>query len=523
MDREEAIKVASEMYGWLKTDREKEALETLIPELKESEDERIRQGLIRLMTVAGVEAYLVSSTGIKKETYLAYLEKQNPSFRQIHDSAIWDNGLRTGVELDLNQLEKQKEEAGYEEIPVESTPEYKLGFKAGKESEKQKEQKPSPKFKVGDRIVSTRNPRLTYEILEVGHVNEHGNIEYKAEIFTDGKPDEPHNIHYMECCKVDKWGKLIEQEPDFIVPKSIRPKFAVGDTVCRPMWSDHTIREIYIDCNDPVYVCVNDEGLESHISFSEQDEWKRKEQKQEWSEEDEKVRRWILEYFYLHRNELRGASVSDMDILAWLEKQKPVYIGIEGYGGTADVYSDGSISYKQKQKSAWSEEDEKMRNLIAAIFEANYPDGFFKANELGTADMRGVHTEEIISWLKSLRPQPKEEWNEEDKEIIANAAKQLYSYADSYHNASNYTREKEVRKVAYELKSLSPSWKPSEVCYGAKGDPDPAGVWIPSEEQMNALNKFLCDGEFSYIGQATKLQELYIELEKYKHGYQGQE
>ena len=70
------------------------------------------------------------------------------------------------------------------------------------------------------------------------------------------------------------------QKPDFIIaPKRIRPRFAVGDTVCRPMWSDHTIREIYIDCDNPVYICVNEEGTESHISFSEQDEWERKEQK----------------------------------------------------------------------------------------------------------------------------------------------------------------------------------------------------------------------------------------------------
>lgn len=44
----------------------------------------------------------------------------------------------------LAWLEKQKEEEGYEAIPVESTLEYKLGFKAGKESEKQKEQKELP-------------------------------------------------------------------------------------------------------------------------------------------------------------------------------------------------------------------------------------------------------------------------------------------------------------------------------------------------------------------------------------------
>lgn len=48
MTREEAIKVASEMYGWLKTDREKEALETIVPELHESEDERIRKQLINI-------------------------------------------------------------------------------------------------------------------------------------------------------------------------------------------------------------------------------------------------------------------------------------------------------------------------------------------------------------------------------------------------------------------------------------------------------------------------------------------
>ncbi len=70
-----------------------------------------------------------------------------------------------------------------------------------------------PKFKIGDKLVSTKNPHLTYEILEVGHVNELGNIEYKVEIFTDGKSDNPRNIKYMECGKVDEWGKLIEQKP----------------------------------------------------------------------------------------------------------------------------------------------------------------------------------------------------------------------------------------------------------------------------------------------------------------------
>lgn len=43
-------------------------------------------------------------------------------------------------------IEQQKEDEGYEAIPVESTLEYKLGFKTGKESEKQKEQTADNQF-----------------------------------------------------------------------------------------------------------------------------------------------------------------------------------------------------------------------------------------------------------------------------------------------------------------------------------------------------------------------------------------
>lgn len=41
MTREEALNITKDMHHWLQTDREKEALEILIPELKESEDKRI--------------------------------------------------------------------------------------------------------------------------------------------------------------------------------------------------------------------------------------------------------------------------------------------------------------------------------------------------------------------------------------------------------------------------------------------------------------------------------------------------
>ena len=92
-------------------EKDKEAMSTLVPELVESEDERIRKDIIALIEL-------------------------------LTDGSAVSPGSRTTKEEALEWLEKQKEEEGYEAIPVESTLEYKLGFKAGKESEKQKEQKP---------------------------------------------------------------------------------------------------------------------------------------------------------------------------------------------------------------------------------------------------------------------------------------------------------------------------------------------------------------------------------------------
>ena len=71
-----------------------------------------------------------------------------------------------------------------------------------------------PRFKVGDKVVSTKNRRLTYEILEVGLINDLGNLDYKVEIFTDGKRDKEPNIQRVEVNKMDSWGELIPAETE---------------------------------------------------------------------------------------------------------------------------------------------------------------------------------------------------------------------------------------------------------------------------------------------------------------------
>lgn len=126
-----------------------------------------------------------------------------------------------------------------------------------------------PKFHVGDKLVSTKNPSLTYEILEVGHINELGNPEYKVEIFTDGKVGNPRNIHYMECYKVDEWAKLIEQ---------------------KPAWSeeDETIIDnlVWAIANDKIRPQDRDDYCDWLKSLKPQKQWK---------PSDEQIRR--LEYF----------------------------------------------------------------------------------------------------------------------------------------------------------------------------------------------------------------------------------
>ena len=119
MTREEALKIVRENYPhfgttepWLDLEI---ALATLIPELAESEDERIRKAIVGL---------------------IEELQRSDKHF--------------AGVELTdmLTYLEKQKEEDGVEFIPIENTLEYKVGQHSGflkglEEGRKQKEQKPA--------------------------------------------------------------------------------------------------------------------------------------------------------------------------------------------------------------------------------------------------------------------------------------------------------------------------------------------------------------------------------------------
>ena len=150
----------------------------------------------------------------------------------------------------------------------------------------------------------------------------------------------------------------------------------------------------------------------------------------EWSEEDELHRKSIISTIEMCMKDNERASAvlgyyySD---IAWLKSLRPV-----------------------KQK--WSEEDEDMLNsCISSIEESKENRYYYQENDGGTFyDME-------IAWLKSLRKrislQPKQEWTDEDEEILRGIKQCVYE------NVANIGTVNKTKYIDW-LESLGPYKKP---------------------------------------------------------------
>lgn len=111
MEREEAIEVIRENWPDSGYTSLREALETLIPELKESEDERIRKWLINLidkMSFEFDEPFLNGETWRQK--VLAWLEKQKDNTPIVVSNDDWDcqRAYSEGYQKGMAESNKQK-------------------------------------------------------------------------------------------------------------------------------------------------------------------------------------------------------------------------------------------------------------------------------------------------------------------------------------------------------------------------------------------------------------------------------
>ena len=146
------------------------------------------------------------------------------------------------------------------------------------------------------------------------------------------------------------------------------------------------------------------------------------------------------------------------------------------------------------QPAEWSEEDEKHTNSILERLE-----GMCKKGETFTRTRFAVSEDE--DWLKSLPErfnfQPKQKWGE-------NAWQRLKMIAE-------YLRYKGYEEDADFIESIPPQQK-KEGIKGINGDPDPAGVWKPSDGQLKALKYFLAHHRLQRDTSTTKWEE-YDELQ----------
>ena len=87
MTREEAMEIVKRLYNdSLFLEKDKEAMSTLVPELVESEDERIRKDIIALIELFTDGSAVSPGSRTTKEEALAWLEKQK---EENHDGKKW--------------------------------------------------------------------------------------------------------------------------------------------------------------------------------------------------------------------------------------------------------------------------------------------------------------------------------------------------------------------------------------------------------------------------------------------------
>ena len=247
--------------------------------------------------------------------------------------------------------------------------------------------------------------------------------------------------------KVAPWITYLEKQKEQKPTSIVRiPKFRVGDIIQHvPLekW-DRSIRVRAIDENGYSidYTHIGDNVSGGYIGFSFENEYELVEQKPDTRDAD------------------------DLQLLGFEEMtpeekmNHPLYL--EGFDVGKEV---GMVVGKQEHK--WSAEDESNLQSCIAKIEIDMQHWDKHGKTMVDGDIK------LIDWLKSLPERfnlpPKQEWSEEDEKRL----KQLIY--DTEHIRAEYEKKKEKlgedfnnslikdcdEQISW-LKSLRPSWKPSE-------------------------------------------------------------
>ena len=279
--------------------------------------------------------------------------------------------------------------------------------------EKQGEQKPAdkvePKFKVGDWIIFDENHNSVYQVEKIQ------GLRYCLRHYTGGSM----SVH-IDNQLIRHWTIEDAKDGDVLVHNDCTFIF-VGI-------KDGIVQAIEENILEPVSFGEPNKDNDYHPATKEQRDLlfqKMKEAGYEWDAEKKELKKI--------ENETEipfGAKDSEL--------QEATYYIPKSF--RAEIGKDNIVIKKGEQNPAWSEEDEKMFKYALDMIE-----WYSGKNE--------SKSRAVSDFLKSLKdrvlPQPKQEWSEEDKQIIKDMQ-------DDYHNrlGAGIITQKYHDKIISWLKSL---------------------------------------------------------------------
>ena len=441
----------------------------MFPELRESEDEKIRKELIEF----------VKSRGGFKQEYIAWLEKQsrNPysgvSFE--YNDNVWGMCARdNGVDILFNKKLIQHISG-----------------------EKQGEQKPvdksEPKFKQGDWII------FNGLVLRVGAVAGGFYVATSKDGITNGYDCDIDNAARLWSIQDVKDGDVLAVENIIFIYKRTLANHIVS--YCK------LINDVFESTVDARTCCEGNTYV--HPATKEQrdllfqkmkekgyrwdfdkKELKKIEQNPAWSEKDEINSNICIRLMQTH-------SLCDKNIITWFEslkyrvqpKQDSTDRFFEGFKKGEQSVIENYGKYRLCKPTEWSEEDEmhirELESLVKRVWAIAEHEN----------DKETIHKMSDLSFfLKTLKPQQKQEWDEEDEKTIHLACEFIRHHSN--HNDSIGGIDCSI--LIERLKSLRPrsQWNPS------------VEQMIAIETAINVLGKGTLNGK-----QLIKLQE---DLEKLK-------
>lgn len=191
------------------------------------------------------------------------------------------------------------------------------------------------------------------------------------------------------------------------------------------------------------------------------------------SEEDERIRKALIGHLKTGVDFVSN-GVTKAECIAWLEKKKEQKPESCDCSRDEESYTNGihhvlmnpeAYGLIKQQPAEWSEEDERKRQAcISTINEViDYERERWEDYNPGKPYRPIMKYDEQIDWLKSLRPQPKVEWSEEDNNALV-LFHELISFGYTERFCDAQTAEDMRRWLNERLKSLRPQprWKPSE-------------------------------------------------------------